>query len=426
MSRRRLVRACRWVALTLTAFLLVCGLAAPHLWAWHHLRAARVEVARGHNAAAGRHLRACRAIHPDNPEALLLSARVARRSGAWEEADSLLDRYSQLHGDDELLVFERLLLRATRGELESTASSLLARVAEGGPDARPAREAIVTGLLYRYRWAQAEQQLTSWLTGAPDDTAALLLLGELQEQRSQTSLALLSFRRVVELDPEHLEARLRMATILLQLRQGEEAVTHLAYLRAQLPENPEVHVQWVRALSLQGRTDEARVALDDCLRHHPDYPPALSERGRFAVLDADEQTAEAYFARSLRFDPGDVATRNQYAHVLARNGKPAEAAREREESQRLEADYQRITQLSQGPLQTRPNDPAVPHEIGIIALRSGQPIDALRWFKTALQIDPDYLPTHRVLAAYYHEIGAPALAAKHRATAQWLSGQKQP
>jgi tetratricopeptide (TPR) repeat protein len=421
-----LIRLCRRAILPLLALLLIVGLVAPHVWAWHHLRQARAELACGHNAAAARHLRASRSIHPNDPEAILLAAQVARRSGAWDDAEAFLDQYTQLNGEDEPLVFERLLMRACRGELESTNALLDARIAAGGRDARLAREAIATGLLYRYHWAQAEDYLKAWLAATPDDPFALLLQGQLLEQRNLTSLAVIAYRQVVELDPEQLEARLRLATLLLQLRQGEEALTNLSYLREQLPDNPEIHVQWVRALALQGHTDKARAALEECLRLHPNYPLALAERGNFALLDGEEVAAEEYFARALRFDPGDLQIRNQYALALARNGKAAEAAKERDEVKRMEADYQKIAQLSQGPLQARPNDPAIPHEIGVIAFQSGQFTEALRWFRLALQIDPDHLPTHRSLVTYYRATDAPALAAKHRAIAQRLAQQAQP
>jgi hypothetical protein len=88
------------------------------LYAQSELNAARREVRRGHNGAALRHLLFCNSVLPDHPQTLLLSARVARRSGNFNEADLLLDRCWEIHGDDEELVLERLLLRATRGEVE--------------------------------------------------------------------------------------------------------------------------------------------------------------------------------------------------------------------------------------------------------------------------------------------------------------------
>lgn len=424
-ARRRPGRSALLFGTLLTA---LGATAATALWGWlgYNLRLARGEVERGHNAAATRYLASCRWVQPEHPEVLILAARVARRSGAWDEAEALLDRYWQRYGDDDRLAFERLLLRTTRGDVEATGPALLARVQQGGADAFLAREALITGLTYRYLWLEARREIDAWLAAAPDSTIALLLRGKLQEQRLQTSEAMLSYRAVLALDPRHDEARLRLTTLLLQIRQGEEAVAHLAYLRQSLPQNPEVHTQWVRALALQGKADEARAALDDCLRAHPNYPAALAERGRFAMTAGDDRTAEGCLGRSLQFDPGNIATRHQYAQVLKRNGKPADAARELERIRQLEADVERINRLISDPLQRDPNNPAVHHEIGMIALRAGQPVEALRWFRSALQVGPEHTPTHQILAAYYHEVGNPILAARHRAIAHRLSGLKGP
>ena len=393
------------------------------LWFARHLSAARDEVARGHNAAARPHLEACRSLRPDHREVLLLWARVARRSGQWDDAEATLNQYWERYGDDDALVSERLLLRATKGEVEAVGAQLLARLKAGGAEARLAREALVTGLLYRFRWAEAEGLLGEWLASAPDDTAGLLLKGKLEEQRQQFAPAAQTYRRVVELDPEHDEARLRLTTLLLANRFGEEALGHLEVLRQRLPDHPEVAVQWARALALQGRTAESRAAIRGALNAHPDYPAALAEHGGFALLDGDEETAERDLARAAGLAPGNVAIRAQYALALARNGKADEAAKQQAAIDRLKADGERITALIEGPLQARPNDPAVPHEIAQIALRAGQVREALRWYEQALRIDPDHLPTHRVLAALYHELENPALAAKHRAIAQRLSAR---
>ena len=315
---------------------------------------------------------------------------------------------------------------ATRGEIEEAGPALLARVAAGGPDADPAREALVAGLIYRFRWAAAGRYLDEWLAAAPDNTAALLLHGKLEEQRLATGPAIENYRRVVELDPEHDEARLRLAILYLGNRQGDAALAHLAVLRASLLDHPEVAVLWARALALEGRGAESRAALAACLLAHPDYPPALTERVAQALTDGDEPEAERLLAKAVALDPGNVVTRGQYAFVLARTGKRDEAAREQARVTALKADLERITVLISGPLQERPNDPLVPFEIGQIALRSGEVREAIRWFTAALRIDPMHAPTHRVLAAMYRELDKPVLAARHRAMAQQSAPPPKP
>jgi Flp pilus assembly protein TadD len=179
-----------------------------------------------------------------------------------------------------------------------------------------------------------------------------------------------------------------------------------------------VAVQWARALALQGRAAESRAALAQCLRDHPDYPPALAERGAQALIDGDEAEAERHLARAAALEPGNVVARNQYAFALARVGKKAEADAEQARIAALKADLDRITVLISGPLQDRPNDPDVHHEIAQIALRSGQVREALRWFTSALRVDPGHVPTHRALAVLYRELDNPVLSARHRALAR--------
>jgi predicted Zn-dependent protease len=402
------------------------GAGSAWIWFAAHLRAARTELDRGHNAAAARHLDKCRHLYPDDRDVLVLLARVARRSGSWDEADFLLDRCSQLHGDGDELVLERLLLRTTRGEIEETGPAVLARIRAGGSAADLAREALITGLLYRFDWAAAARNLDEWLTEAPESTTAILLRGKLDEQRLANGPAVERYRRVVELDPEHDEARLRLASLLLANRLGEEALEHLEVLRRRLPEHPETAVLWARALALQGRTAESRAALAECLVRHPDYPPALAESGAQALAAGDEPEAERLLALAAALDPGNVVTRSQYAFVLARNGKRAEAAHEEAQVATLKADLERITVLLTGPLQERPNDPQVPFEIARIALRSGQIREALRWFTAALRVDPAHAPTHLALAALYRELGNPVLSARHRALASGRGAPAKP
>ncbi len=77
------------------------GLAFPHLRAQYHLRAAHAELDAYHNPQAIRHLPAVLRTWPDRPEALLLSARAARRAGAYGEAEHGLEKYRQARGVDE-------------------------------------------------------------------------------------------------------------------------------------------------------------------------------------------------------------------------------------------------------------------------------------------------------------------------------------
>ncbi len=410
-------RAAAVLALLALIGVISAGVAA-FFWSDYHLSAARREIDRGHNAAGFAHLESCRRVRPDQPEVLLLSARLARRNGAWTESEELLDRYWRQRGDDDALVLERLLLRAARGEVESVQPLLEARIAQDDPSAPLAREALIAGLLYRFQLDAAAWQIDRWLQSDPDSTMALLFQGKLFQQREQTSEALDSFRQILELDPEHDEARMLLTTGLLGVSQGEEALGHAEYLRHRLPGNANVMVQQAQALMLLGRDDEARPILDECLRNHTNHAAALLTRGKLARRAGDNELAEHDLGLAIRLDPGDVTARDQYAQVLHANGKTEEAAQQREEHRRMLADIQRINELVHGRLRERPNDAEAHFEGAMIAMRAGQFRTGHRWLLRTLEIDPNHLEAHRALAAYYRETGNPILAARHRAIAR--------
>lgn len=421
-ARRRPFRTAGLLVLVLAAGG-VLGAAGAYGWYHFHLSAARSAVERGHNAEAARHLRACQRVRPDDREVNLLIARVARRGGEWEEAERFLDACWAAGGDDEALVRERLYLRAARGDVEAASAPILGRIAAGATDASAAREALVTGHLYRFQWERASRLLDDWLAAEPDNTSALLLSGKLDEQRQANDRAVAAYRRVVELDPDHDEARLRLTTVLLHRFRGEEALEHLRTLRRRLPENAEVAFQWAAALGLQGRAGEARAALDECLQKFPRHPAALAERGRYAALDGDDEAAADYLRRSIGLDPGNLAARHQYAQTLRRLGRTAEAAAAEKAIEDLKADLEEMNRLIAGPMQATPDDPDVPHRIAVIALHAGQPAEAVRWLHRALQVSPEHLPTHQTLTNYYYAVGNPIMAGRHRAIVQRLAGR---
>ena len=300
---------------------------------------------------------------------------------------------------------------------------LEARIANGGPAAGLAFEALTAGLLYRYRLNEADRHIARWLEREPGSTLALLAKGKLHEHREQTSDSVAVYRHILDLDPEYDEVRLRLTTNLLQLSHVEDALAHLQYLHSRLPDNPHVRLELGQALDATGRTEEAVAVLDECLRRDPDHAGALAERGRIARMRGDAAQAEELLYRATRLDPGHSGARYQYFLTLTQNGKATEAAKEQEVLGQIAADVVRVKEILLGRVQDAPNDPAAPHEIAMIALRAGRPKEALRWLQNALQVGPDHVPTHRALAALYHETGNPILSAKHRAIAQRLSSQ---
>lgn len=409
-----------WVtaAVSLAVLLLLMLAVASRAWLAWQTGLSRAELAKGHNAAAQAHLDRALALFPNDPVVLLLSARVARRSGATDEAAGFLDQLERQSPPGDDLVLERLLLRAAMGEVEAVEQPLAARAALGGAEAELAYEGLVTGLLARFRWGEAHARLAEWLSRRPESMLALVLSGKLEENRQGIETAMAIYRKVLEKDPGQDEARMRLATLLANNRRGEEALAHAEILARRLPENAEALTLKARSLALCGRGAESRAVLAGCLARHPDHPNALVEQGAQALVDGKEDLAVRILGRAIALDPGNLVARNQHTFALARSGRQEEAAKARSDADRLKADLERITVLISGPLQERPYDPDLHHEIAQISLRSGQVREAIDWFNRALRVDPGHAATHKALAVLYHEMDKPGLSARHRALAQ--------
>src|SRR5204863_6700690 len=113
----------------------------PHLRAWYHFRAARLELQRYHTAQAIRHLHLCRDIWPRDPEVLLLAARAARRARVYADTERLLWAYREVRGRDDAFAFEQLLL-AAECRVDEVADLCLSHVEKGHADTPLLLEAL--------------------------------------------------------------------------------------------------------------------------------------------------------------------------------------------------------------------------------------------------------------------------------------------
>lgn len=401
-----------------------CGAAAAltvHQWFRYHLRLAQDATDRWHNAEAGDHLMRCRRVNPDQPQVLLLTARVARRTASWDVAAVSLERYLSVHGNDDAVAFEMLLTRAYQGDLNETQTALQYHLRTGGERARLTREAVINGLLIQYQYVAAQSLLADWLDESPNDPVALLIRGRFLEAQSGYEAALAEYQRVLELDPDLLEARLRLASLYVHRRLGAEALAETAVLRERLPNLVQVRVLHSKALLLQGKQEAAKVEMDECLRLFPDDAEALAEHGTQLLGAGDEAGAARDLGRAVERDPGNISAHSQYAFALARLGEQAKSQQEYDLVKRLQADVERTATIVRGPLQQNPRDVNLLFELGEICVRAGQPREAVRWFSKVLEINPDHLPSHRSLTVLYRQLDNPVLAGQHRANVQRLT-----
>lgn len=398
--RSRLAR--RWwlilVCLGLTAG---AGVAArPHLRAWYHRRAARVESQRCHTNQAIAHLLICRAIWPRDPETLLLAARAARRAQFYGDAARLLHIYREVRGRDAAYTFEQLLL-AAESRVDEVTETCWKGIEEERFDAPLLMEALARGYLRQYRLGQARFCLNRWKEIQPNNAQVFYFEGCLNlDYLHVFSDAILSYRRAVELDSEHQEARLGLAVALLMANNYAEAAQHFQRLIQLQPDNVRVQVGLAECLDNLGQSDEAAQLVSDVLAQQPRLPAALSLQGQLAFKSGLWTDAETALRQSLQANPIDHRARYSLALCLERMGREEEARQQRSQLQQLEEDTARFHEIVTKELAQRPTDPALHCTLGQLLLRSGQHEEGIRWLQNALHLDPHYAPAQKALAAY--------------------------
>jgi tetratricopeptide (TPR) repeat protein len=416
-------------SLVILGLLLLIGggisLAGVYLWAAYHLRLARSAMERYHTGEALPHLQLAYSIRPRHPETLLLAARAARRSGSYEDASHWLDLYQEVRGpEDEDLVLERVLVRVERGEVDLMSKYCLSLIERDHPSTPLILEALARGYLRAYQPRQAEKAIEEWLKRQPDNPGALLIQGQIYDLQTRQHDAIASYRRALTVDPQLDDARLRLASALMQLDLTTEAEDHLNYLNRRFPDNLMVQVYLARVQDRAGNPEEAEKLLGSILAHHPRFAPALTERGKLALRDGQPEQAEKWLREAAALEPGDYQAHYQLSLCLEKNGKSEEAQKEQARLQQIEDDIRQIQEITMGRMETQPHDANLHYRVGMIALRAGSIEEGLRWLHSALKEDPNHQPTHKALMEHYQRLGDFGRAREHRQKAGLTSSDK--
>jgi Tfp pilus assembly protein PilF len=416
VSGRLRDRLGRWLLIAALLAITCLGLfiGGAYAWAGYHFRAARKALAQREYLTAWDHLQDSLRVWPRDGATRLLAAQAARRAGLFGEAERQLDQYVRVHGPSEEVTLERVLNQAQQGELPPDREQWLRGRIEAEPEqAVLILEALAQGCIATYRLHHALDYLAAWLEREPDAVPALLSRGWVQERIYWFEQAREDYRRAVALAPNDTEARLRLAQNLGLGGDSREAAEHFEWLRERQPDNPIVVMGLAQAKAKLGAMEEARQLLDALALRFPQEAPVLLERGRVALQMGRPEEAEPWLRRAVAAAPYEYQPHYSLVQCLNQLGKVSEARVAQERTDRLEAELQKIDQMTEA-IQSHPYDPAPRCEIGKTYLSHQKDALGLHWLRSALRVSADYAPAHAALAEYYERTGQPILAARHR------------
>lgn len=405
----------------LGAILLALGLVAGSgvgIWRYsvHQWREAELAVKEDRLSDARRRLDYCLTVWPRDPEVHRLAGRAARLAGDVEAAESHLNESLRLGGGaNEALQLEFLLLRVQSGEVDELAEPLLATVEQGHPEAPLILQTVARAYMYRLRYKLAWSCLSRWIDLRPDEAKAYHWRGWVLERLSNHKAAADDYRRALELAPDLVLVRLRLAEMLLEDKQAPEALPHLERLYEQVPDNPQVRARLGQCRLLQGRAEEARRLMESAVDYMPSDPGLHVAMANLDLQEGRAAEAERRLRALLEKEPSDTEALFVLAAALQFQGRSEEAGVVLKDYERKRDSVERVNSLLQSVVDSRTAGADDYAETGRILLEIGRNQQGTYWLERALEKDPGNQQAHTALAAYYERKGDLAEAAAHRA-----------
>lgn len=136
-----------------------------------------------------------------------------------------------------------------------------------------------------------------------------------------------SYRRAVELKPDHAGAHNGLGMALAALGRTDEAVAEFEAAAKLAPENPLPLISLGRLYSAKKDYTKALEAYDRLSKVQPDFIPALLDRGDIFMVRHDPTQAAADYSRAVKLAPKDAAAQFKLGSAYHALGKLDDAAR---------------------------------------------------------------------------------------------------
>jgi tetratricopeptide (TPR) repeat protein len=312
-----------------------------------HLRAAQDALQRRDFQSAVDHLIEYRAVNPSDTSSILLLAQTARRNGNYGQALQYLQMYEQLKPANPAAQLEAKLLQIQRGDFTQASAILQDALAHpDAPETQMALEGVIEPALNAQFpiWAQGrvdvpapgfpaidtiQKAIANWLelqASPADQVQGLVWRGRAYRVSDQDSRAVADFRKALEIDPEHFQARVLLAIARSQ-QSPEEAAGHFEHLRERRPDDPRILFALATLKHGLGQLREARAILERMLERDANDVSCLIQLGLIELDEERFHEAEQRLRRVFQINPDIPAANLALSRCLRGMGQTEEADR---------------------------------------------------------------------------------------------------
>ncbi|WP_332670075.1 tetratricopeptide repeat protein [Aromatoleum sp.] len=344
--------------------------------------------------------------YADRPEAHFARAQAAIATDDEMESLAAIETALKLRPDWEPAILFKAQLLA-QGDAPDDALALLKAHLDRNPESRSTRLTYARALVSAREFDAARDQFRTLLDAAPEDRDLMyavgllsaqledydaavplleraleaghpeangirLNLGQIAERRNDPARAL-QWYRSVEQGRNHLDAQVRIASVLAGEGKLKEAREHLQRIDADEDTRKRLRIAEAQLLRTAGNESEAFALLDAELRQTPDDPDLLYESAMLAEQMGSTGVMEGRLRKLIALKPDHAHAHNALGYSLADRGE------------RLEEAESLITRA----LELTPGDPFILDSMGWVRFRRGNPEEALRHLERAYGLRPD-------------------------------------
>ena len=242
-------------------------------------------------------------------------------------------------------------------------------VAAQQPNDRVAQLERAAALIGANRLAEAEQQLNAVLKVAPEEAAALNLLGAIRAQQGKLDEAESLFSRAVAADGALVGAHMNLAYLYLLKRDPAKSAAELREVLRLEPANTDAGYRLAWLLLSQGRVDEC-ISLGEKLKEtQTPSAPLLAVLGDAYLRKGDKAAALSALAKAVELRPAEPS----YHFALG-----AAWLRPPPDLQQAEQSFRQFVAL-------RPDDAQGQLHLGYVLLKQKKHAEARTWLEKSVK-----------------------------------------
>lgn len=219
----------------------------------------------------------------------------------WAEAQAHFRKALELDPDFAMARLFQLITANDSKDPGLDRTQVVARLETVDPSGLRPRERFLLSYylaLFRRDTEGAEKILDAFLADESDDPFVLDILGRRQVNRRDWAAAETTFKRLVEVAPNRVEAYNQLGYIALARGDFADAERMFRTYMYLAPDQANPHDSLAELLILAGRYDEAREQLEQALVDKPDFCVAFQHMVSLAILKGSMDGGEAVVERA--------------------------------------------------------------------------------------------------------------------------------